>query len=499
MKLRRIGAVLAAASLLVAACGGDDDESGADTAAEDTAAEDTAAAATTAPAEDTAAAATTAPAEETAAADTTAPAESSATVEESTSGGESAADLPATAGEGCGLNNGTPAEGDPIVVGHVTTSIPGTDFSTGPTMMEAYFNCVNDNGGINGRPIQMVWENDNGSPEDAAAGARKLIEEEGVVAMVGGFSILDCPVNAAYYEEVGYNVIVAGVPGDCFGSPNIAAINMGPGYSALGAAQFVVEKGATGKLVTSTGRLPGSDYNNSLAGIYAQENGLEWEEVQLELPIADPTSVALDLVNRAGEGGGVVLNFTPPEGLKILKAAEEQGVIDQVIWGSSTPLNDSSVAVALGAAWEGKLNINAEFSLLDDPRPEVELYRQVSDQYNPDAPYGSFQQMGFMIGRIIVHTMLQMDPAELDDPVAVNAAIKDIKMFASDHLCKPWYFGGLPDGNVPNNWDYNVLPNGVDKMIDDSGCFEIAEVEPILTAVRAAEAAGGLTTADANN
>jgi branched-chain amino acid transport system substrate-binding protein len=496
MKLRRIGAVAAAASLLLAACGGDDEESGG---AEATADE------TSAPAEESSAPAeTSAPAEE-----SSAPAESSATAEESSAtaeessataeGGQSAADLPATAGEGCGLNNGTPAEGEPIVVGHVTTSIPGTDFSTGPTMMEAYFNCVNDNGGINGRPIQMVWENDNGSPEDAAAGARKLIEEEGVVAMVGGFSILDCPVNAAYYEEVGYNVIVAGVPGDCFGSPNIAAINMGPGYSALGAAQFVLEKGATGKLVTSTGRLPGSDYNNSLAGIYAQENGLEWEEVQVELPIADPTSVALDLVNRAGEGGGVVLNFTPPEGLKILKAAEEQGIIDQVIWGSSTPLNDSSVAVALGAAWEGKININAEFSLLDDPRPEVELYRQVSDEYNPDAPYGSFQQMGFMIGRIIVHTMLQMDPADLDDPVAVNAAIKDIKMFASDHLCKPWYFGGLPDGNVPNNWDYNVVPNGVDRMVDDSGCFEIAEVEPILTAVRAAEAAGGLTTADPNN
>ena len=497
MKLRRIGAVLAAASLVVTACGGDDDDSGADTAASDTAAEDTAAPETTAPAESSAVAETTAPAESSASAETTAPAESSATAEPT--GGESAADLPATAGEGCGLNNGTPADGEPIVVGHVTTSIPGIDFSTGPAMMEAYFNCVNDNGGINGRPIQMIWENDNGTPEDAAAGARKLIEEEGVVAVVGGFSILDCPVNAPYYEEVGYNVIVAGVPAECFSSPNIAAINMGPGYSALGAAQIVVAKGAVGKLVTSTNRTPTSDYNNSLVGLYAAENGLEWEDVQVDPPIADPTSVALDLVNRAGPGGGVILNYTPPEGLKILKAAEEQGIIDDVVWGSSTPLNDSSVAVALGAAWENKININAEFSLLDDTRPEVELYRQVSDEYNPDAPYGSFQQMGFMIGRIVVHTLLQMDPASLDDPVAVNEAIGGVTMFASDHLCKPWYFGGLPDGNVPNNWDYNVVPNGVDKMIDDSGCIEIAEVEPILTAVRAAEAAGGLTTADPNN
>ena len=157
------------------------------------------------------------------------------------------------------------------------------------------------------------------------------------------------------------------------------------------------------------------------------------------------------------------------------------------------------MAQALGSAWNGKININAEFALLDDPRPEMELYRLVSDEYNPDAPYGSFQQMGFTIGRVIVHTMLQMDPADLDDPVAVNAAIKEIKNFKMDHLCKPWYFGGLPDGNVPNNWDYNVVPlDGV--MADDGGCFEIEAVEPVLEAVRAAEAADPeLTASEPNN
>lgn len=477
--IRRLLAALFALSLIAAACGSDSgdeatsDSEGTDTSETDAGTDTTATETTTGDDAGT----------DTSATETNTPA---------------ASDAAATAGPGCGLDNGEEATGDPIVVGHVTTSIPGIDFSTGPTMMEAYFNCVNDNGGINGRPITMIWENDNGVPEDAGAAARKLIESEGVVAMVGGFSILDCPVNAAYYEEQGYNVLVAGVPAECFSSPAIAAVNMGPGYSALGAAQAVVEKGATGKMVTTTGRTPTSDYNNSLAGLYAQENGLEWEEVQYELPIADPTSVALDLVNRAGDGGAVILNYTPPEGLKILKAAEEQGLVDRVLWGSSTPLNDTSVAVALGEAWAGKLNINAEFSLLDDARPEVELYRQVSDQYNPDAPYGSFQQMGFLLGRIIVHTMLQMDPGDLDDPVAVNAAIAEVNNFASDHLCKPWYFGGLPDGNVPNNWDYNVVPAG-DKMVDDSGCFEIAEVEPILIAARQAETDQGLTAAEPNN
>jgi branched-chain amino acid transport system substrate-binding protein len=478
---RRFMAAAAVAGMLLVACGSDDKTAS-------TSAGTAAPAATTAAPADTSAATTAAPADSSAAT-TAAPSDTTAAAGDGLVG-----DTPATAGDKCGLGNGQKASGDPIKVGNVTTSIPGVDFSTGPAMMKGYFDCVNENGGINGRPIQMLEENDNGKPEDAGAAARKLIETDKVVAMVGGFSILDCPVNADYYGEQGYYVIVAGVPADCFSSPNIAAANMGPGYSALGAAQIVVEKGAKGKMITMTGKLPGAEYNNSLAGAYAKEQGLEWEDILLDLPISDPNTAILDAVNRAGDGGAIVLNFTPPEGLKLLKAAEELNLIDKVIWGSSTPLNDNSVAAALGAAWSGKLNVNAELSLLDDPRPEMELYRTVSAKYNPDAPLGSFQQMGFMIGRIIVKTLLDMDPADLDDPVAVNAAIKGIKNFDTHIVCKPWYFGGLPAGNVPNNWDYNVVPDGTDTMVLDKDCFEIAEVEPILTAVRAAEKDQGLNT-----
>ena len=390
-------------ALLLVACGSSS-KSSSTSAATTTAA---AAATTAAPA------GTSAPAVSSAAA-TTAPAGTQAPGTTAAAAGDGlVGDHPATAGTGCGLANGKKATGAPIKLGNVTTSVPGIDFTTGPAMMKAYFDCVNDNGGINGRPVQMLEENDNLKPEDAAAAARKLIETDKVVAMVGGFSIIDCPVNADYYKQMGYYVIVAGVPAECFSSPNIAAANMGPGYSALGAAQIVVDKGAKGTMVTMTNKTATSDYNNSLAGLYAKSKGLKWIDIQIPPPIEDANAAVLDAVAKAGDGGAIVLNYTPPEGLKILKAAEELGLIDKVIWGSSTPLNDNSVAAALGAAWKGKLNVNAELSLLDDPRPEMELYRTVSKKYNPDAPLGSFQQMGFMIGRIIVKTLLDMDPHEV--------------------------------------------------------------------------------------
>jgi branched-chain amino acid transport system substrate-binding protein len=475
--IRRTTAVLAATGLLaLSACG-----SSAKTA--------TAPAATTAAAGATTAAGaatTAAPA----AATTAAPAATTAAPAGATTAKPAtAAAGDVTAGPGCGLNNGKPASGAPIKLGNVTTKVPGIDFSTGPAMMDAYFKCVNENGGINGRPIQMLEENDNLKPEDAAAAAKKLIETDKVVGMIGGFSIIDCPVNADYYVKQGYNVIVAGVPAECFSSPAIAALNMGPGYSALGAAQSMVEKGVKGKVVSLTNKTPTADYNNSLAGAYFKSKGIEWTDVQLDLPITDAATPIRDAITKAGKGGGILLNFTPESGLPLLQAAEKAGIYKDVIWGSSTPLNDSSVAAALGANWKGLLNVNAELSLLDDPNPEMELYRTVSKKYNSAAPLGSFQQMGFMIGRIIVKTLIDMDPKTVDDPKAVNAAVKAIKNFKNGIVCKPWYFGGLPGGNVPNNVDNNVVPDGVGKMVADKKCFDIAEVEPILTAARAAEKA----------
>jgi branched-chain amino acid transport system substrate-binding protein len=407
----------------------------------------------------------------------------SATTAASTGGSKAA-----TAGPGCGLNNGQKATGDPILIGNVTTSVPGIDFSGGPAMTQAYFDCVNDQGGINGRPIKLIVENDNLKPETAGAAARKLVESDKVVAVAGGFSILDCPVNADYYKSKGYYAIVAGVPAECFSSPNFAAVNMGPAYSALGAAQIVVEKGAKKKIVSMTGRTATSDYNNSLVGVYAKSKGLEWEDIQTDVPLTDPSAVILDAIAKAGAGGGLILNYTPPEGLKLLQAAQEQGKIDSVIWGSSTPLNDNSVAAALGKPWANKINVNAELSLLDDPRPEMELYRSVTKKYAASQPLGSFQQMGFMIGRIVVYALMGLSADQVKDPVAVNKAILGVKNFNTDIVCKPWYYGDLP-AHVPNNWDYNVVPNGTDIMQKDKDCFQIAAVEPILTAARAAEVA----------
>jgi len=456
--------------------------------------------ATTAPAKPTtapAAAPTTAPAKPTEAAaakPTTAPA--APTVAAAAKPTEAVAAKPTTAPAApaaatgapkCGLGNGQKATGEPIRLGAIVTKQPGTDFTGITSTANAYFQCVNDNGGINGRPIQYIVAEEQTNPQQVAAAAAKLIQDDKVLGIVGSTSLIDCPVNHAFYEQNNFNVIVAGVPSDCFSTPNIAAVNMGPYYSSLGAAQALVRAGVK-SMVAVGANVPGGDRDISGVGAFAKANNVPHNGDFLEnVPISDASAIVLKATQAAGEGGGVVINFTPPEGLKIMQAAEQLGMIDRVKWGWSTPGNDVSVATAVGSAWNGKMMINAELALIDSTGPDMTLMAAIVKQYAPSIPLGSFPQMGFIAAHIATQTLLKL-PADQMNQQGVNKAFREIKNFKTDILCKPWYFGDLAY-HVPNNTDRTVVPMDK-KMVQKEDCFDIAALPGNnLEEIRAAEKA----------
>jgi branched-chain amino acid transport system substrate-binding protein len=393
----------------------------------------------------------------------------------------------------CGLGNGKKATGTPIKLGAIVTKQPGTDFTPITGFAQAYFNCVDDNGGINGRPIQYIVDQEQTDPQQVAADAVDLIQNQKVLAMVGGTSLIDCPVNHAYYEAQGFYPIVAGVPKECFFTPNIAAVNMGPEYSTEGAAQFVVSKKPKAVVVDGA-NVPDGQFEIQFAIDYSKSKGIRTTSHLTNVPITDASGIALRDVQEAGQGGAVVLNFTPPEGLKILQAAEQQGLINKVQWAWSTPGNDVSVAKALGPAWNGtKLGVNAELNLTSANAPDSALYRKIGQQYAPSISLGSFSQMGFVAAEIATKTLLGLSDTQLTQQ-GVNTAIHNVKDFKTDILCKPWYFGQA-SYHVPNNTDRTVSPNN-QVMTQTEGCFQIAALPTNnLTAIRQAEQQQGLNTA----
>ena len=477
MKRSLLG-IAAAGILVLAACGDDDDDATDATTGGDT----------EAPAPTDAPTATDAPADTTTPADTGAGGATTAPdgTEPAPSGGPS--NIQAS-GE-CGLGTGEPATGEPIKIGAMATNIPGVDFTWITSMTGAYFDCVNDNGGIDGRPIEYIAEEEQVDAQQIASLATKLIEQDQVVGIVGSTSLIECSVNRDYYAAQGFFLIIAGVAQDCFTSPNFSAVNMGPYYSSLGGAQAALRAGAENKLVVVSPNQPGFDLINSGVVEFAEENGLEGESILEDVPINDPAGLAQRLVQTAGDGGGVVLDFTGPTVLPLLQAIEQQGLIDSVIWASSTPPNDPSVSAALGEAWNGKFLINAEFNVLDSGQPDQNHMNEVREQYAPDVQSSSFAQMGYLAGRVATDALLGIEGEITKE--SVNDAFRSITNFTSDIWCRPWYYDSTVDSNVSNNVDLTVSPED-GNMVQVEDCFEIAELpgNP-LAEIRAAEQELGL-------
>ena len=384
----------------------------------------------------------------------------------------------------CAAGTGEKASGEPIKLGALVTKIPGVDFTDITDAANAYFDCVNDNGGINGRPIDYVVQQHGSDPQQVAALATKLVESEKVLGFVGNTSILDCPANKDFYKKNGFNVVIAGVPNDCFQTSNMAALNMGPGYSGLGAASYLRRQGAK-KIVVVSPKQPGYEAVHQIMTSDAKKNGIPTVSRLENVPISDPGALVQALVSQAGDGGGVVLDFTPPEGVKILQAAAQQGVIDRVMWGASTPLNDTSVPDAIGEQWDEKLFVNAELAMLDSNGPDMQLYRAVNKKYSPDNPLGSFGQMGFIAAKMVSDTLLDVPEDQLTKE-GVNDAILNIKNYETDILCKPWYFQEMKL-HIPNNTDRTTTPKD-GKMTEAEGCTEIPASWPDLEYVRQFEA-----------
>ena len=466
-RLRKPVLALAALALItVASCGSDDDsDSTADTTAGTAAATEDTAAATEETTADTAAATEETTADTAATDDTTA---------DTAAGDTGAAGAGLIQGDGeCGMNTGEEATGEPIKLGGIATNIPGVDFTWIPQMAGIYFDCVNANGGINGRPIEYSYEDSSPDPALLASLATKLVEDDQVLGIVGNTDLLECDINGQYYEDNGYHPIIAGVAPGCFTSPQWSAVNMGPYYSNLGGAQAAVRAGAAETLCVVSPNQPGMDFNNTSVTDFADDQGLEGKPFLEDVPIADPAGLAQRLVQECGEGSGVVLNFTGPTVVPLLQAIDEQGLTDAVIWASSTPPNDPSVAAALSEAWNGKFLINAEFNVLDSGLPDNDLMLQLHEEAGADFPISSFAQMGYLVGRFTTEALLSIDGDITKE--SVNDAIFNLKGMASDMLCKPWYYQNGSSANVSNNTDRTVAPQD-GNMVEVEECFEIAEL-----------------------
>jgi branched-chain amino acid transport system substrate-binding protein len=418
-----------------------------------------------------------------AAASSSAPAATSA----ASSASSSSAGAGTTSTSACGTKPGVAATGTPINIGAINTKQPGTDFSDIENMTGAYFACVNANGGINGHPIKFFPVTEQTNPSQIASLAKQLVTSDHVVGMMGSSSIIECSVDAAYWKSVGIYVLGAGIAPECYSTPNTASVNMGPRYSSDGAVQYVLAQGAT-KIAFDQANVPGTDYVAAGPNALAKAKGVTIQDFTENVPITSANAIATKLVTAAGPGGAVVLNFTPPQALLILQAAQKLNLEDRVkYWACSTPCNTDFLATSLGPKWNNKLFVNSELLPLDGNTSQTaQLFQAILKQYgtNVSGGVGSFSEMGFTMGEIATHAL---ESVKGDYTIAsVSAALKGVTNFNTGMLCQGFTYGNYPS-HLPNNMDYTVTPNNGKMVIASTGggCTLISADDPQVAAYRA--------------
>ena len=162
------------------------------------------------------------------------------------------------------------------------------------------------------------------------------------------------------------------------------------------------------------------------------------------------------MIQAAGDGGAIILDFTPDTAPAFLQAAIAQGVVDKVMWGSSTPIANTAMAEQFGQ-FDGKIFINQEFANLDSTGPDETLYKQINAKYTPKIAIQAFGQMGYMDAKFATNALLSIKGAITAK--SYNAAVKALVNQKTDMLCKPFYVGNLPY-HIPNNADITVTYKG---------------------------------------
>ncbi len=126
-------------------------------------------------------------------------------------------------------------------------------------MINAYFACVNANGGVNGHPLKLFVQYDQTSPPQIAAAAKQLIQTDHVVGIVGVFDLLECTIDQSYWDQLGIYEMGAGIAPECWSTPHSAQVNMGPRYSSDGAVQYALKQHVS-KVVFVQSNVPGTGY-----------------------------------------------------------------------------------------------------------------------------------------------------------------------------------------------------------------------------------------------
>lgn len=355
-----------------------------------------------------------------------------------------------------GCAGGDGGDGGTIKLGSVNTISGAATFPEASAAAAAVFDKVNADGGINGQKIEYKAMDDKGDPATATSSARELVGSDEVVGLVGGASLLDCEINAKYYEQEDVRSIQGiGVDPGCFSSTNIAPVNIGPFNDTTLTMLYGSEELGLENLCVFTSVI------GSTGPAYAAAVE-RWSEITGKKPtLVDDTvpyggSDYTPYIVKAKKAGcdGIVSNAVEPDGIGQIKAANQQGW-DDVTFLFLTSTYSESFAGAVDNSGAG-VYVPAEFFPFTEDN-DINADWKALMQKN-DITLTSFSQGGYLAATFMVEVLKSIEGDITRD--SVNKALESMKPIDNDMIAYPYEFKKLAAQDYePGGWPV-VLKSG---------------------------------------
>jgi branched-chain amino acid transport system substrate-binding protein len=345
---------------------------------------------------------------------------------------------------------------------------PASVYASIPRGSEAYFNYINDQGGVNGRKIVYKYVDDTYAAPKTVELTRQLVEEEKVWAMFNPLGTANGLAVRDYLNQKGVPQIFVATGASTWGADHEKykwTIGWQPDYQseAIAYAQYLLKNQPNGKIgILYQNDDYGKDY---IAGL---ERGLGDKKAMIvarqphELTATDVTP---QVSNLKEAGADIFAVFTTPTfAVRALKAKQGLGWNPTVIYNSVS----NSVSTMKAAGEDASEGAISAVYLKDPTDPKwaddasVKLYKQVLAKYAPQAdPNDTYYFYGMAVADTFVQVVNKMgndltranllrtveDLKDLENPfllpgIKINTSSKDKAFFPIQQMNLEKYQGG---------------------------------------------------------
>jgi branched-chain amino acid transport system substrate-binding protein len=315
---------------------------------------------------------------------------------------------------------------------------------------EAVFDRVNEAGGIHGRKLVLVREDDGCRAEGAIGAVKKLAYETKVFALIGGACSNSTLAARPEIEKSGLPFILNSATADAITVPvakNIFTTQTTGSVESRAQLDYVLSKGAKRIAVVVMKDAWGVARYEPFMQYVAQKNVKLVENLELQGDAVDATPQALKL--RAANADAIILILYPKPAAVLMRDALKMGYNPQ--WVGQTTISDLK-AFDAQVGMPGAMNnfVTISSTRFDPSDPALKAWDERIKKLFPNDELSPFNFYGVGAAQVMVEALKNAGPKPTRSRLI--AEIGKIKNFKSDA-----YFGPITC-NSPSNHQCNQKP-----------------------------------------